>query len=141
MQSNENESWFITERLPLAAYLHASGRLKFRSCGFGPDASNGKVRFVFDDPGNIGDQLELEFDQFLPGHFQFRVAIKRPFVRGFLQPLIRGRDQGMHGAARLDLLEFGMHLPLRFRQLRQQDFFRWHAAEFAYKADPAQEPD
>ena len=51
---------FSTERLQLAIYLHASQRLTFRGCEAG---ENGKIRFVFDDPGNVGPQVELEFDR------------------------------------------------------------------------------
>jgi hypothetical protein len=58
MQSDENV--FITERLPLAAYLHASKKLKFRLCGQG--LNPGKILFSFTDPDAIGDQLEVEFD-------------------------------------------------------------------------------
>jgi hypothetical protein len=50
---------FSTERLPLACYLHASGKLRFLRAEPG---SNGKARFIFADPQNIGDQLELEYE-------------------------------------------------------------------------------
>jgi hypothetical protein len=53
------ENLFITERLPLAIYLHASQRLRFSGCDH---SDNGKVRFVFFDPNGLGDQLELEFE-------------------------------------------------------------------------------
>ena len=49
---------FSTERLQLAIYLHASQRLPFQGC---EAQESGKIRFVFDDPGNIGPQVELEF--------------------------------------------------------------------------------
>jgi hypothetical protein len=51
---------FSTERLPLAIYLHASGKLAFDRCD---PAGNGKVRFVFEDHQHLGDQLELEFER------------------------------------------------------------------------------
>ena len=51
---------FSTERLQLAIYLHASGRLPFLGC---EDGQNNKIRFVFEDPGNAGPQVELEFDR------------------------------------------------------------------------------
>jgi hypothetical protein len=51
---------FSTERLQLAIYLHASGRLQFTSC---ERIDTDKVRFIFDDPEHVGDQLELEFEQ------------------------------------------------------------------------------
>ena len=57
MESNENT--FITGRLPLAIFLHASGRLHFSRCGLLDD---GKVSFVFSDPSSLGDQAELEFE-------------------------------------------------------------------------------
>ena len=57
MQSHQNT--FVTERLPLATYLHASQRLRFSHCEQG---DNGKVQFLFHDPTRIGDQLELEFE-------------------------------------------------------------------------------
>jgi len=55
----QSEKPFITERLPLAIYLHASQRLRFSRCD---DDKNGKVQFVFLDPSEVGDQLELEFE-------------------------------------------------------------------------------
>jgi hypothetical protein len=57
MQSNENS--FLTERLPLAIYLHASRKLNFSHC---QDGGSDKLQFVFLDPSNLGDQLELEFE-------------------------------------------------------------------------------
>lgn len=51
---------FITERLPLAIYLHADQRLKFLGCaGIG----NEKLQFEFEDPNNLGAQAELDFDR------------------------------------------------------------------------------
>jgi hypothetical protein len=50
---------FSTERLQLAIYLHASGRLPFLRCEAQP---NGKVRFVFEDESLEGAKAELEFD-------------------------------------------------------------------------------
>jgi hypothetical protein len=51
---------FTTERLPLAIYLHASGSLNFSRCERG---SGEKVRFVFIDPEQLGNELELEFER------------------------------------------------------------------------------
>jgi len=51
---------FTTERLPLAIYLHASEKLTFDRC---ESVGNGKVRFVFQDHKNLGDQVELEFER------------------------------------------------------------------------------
>ncbi len=50
---------FLTERLPLAIYLHASGRLRFSHC---ESLDAGKVKFVFHDATAQGDQAELEFE-------------------------------------------------------------------------------
>ena len=51
---------FGTERFPLAIYLHASGQLDFSHCESTP---SGKVRFVFRDPEQRGDELELGFER------------------------------------------------------------------------------
>lgn len=50
---------FSTERLPLAAYLHAAKLLPFLRCEPGVD---GKVAFQFDDPAHAGAQLEYEYE-------------------------------------------------------------------------------
>jgi hypothetical protein len=53
------KSEFVTERLPLAIFLHASRRLHFVTCELvGP----GKVQFVFADPEHTGYQAELDFE-------------------------------------------------------------------------------
>lgn len=51
---------FSTERLHLAVYLHALGQLPFLGC---LPTARGRVRFEFNDPNNIADELELEFEQ------------------------------------------------------------------------------
>ena len=51
---------FITERLPLAIFLHATERLRFLGC---ESADREKVTFVFSDPNSLGSQVELEFDR------------------------------------------------------------------------------
>lgn len=51
---------FLTERLQLAIYFHATGRLRLLRC---QKVESGKIQFVFEDPDSIGDQLELEFDR------------------------------------------------------------------------------
>lgn len=56
--TNENPT-FLTERLPLAIFLHASQRLRLSNCEL---AEGGKVQFVFSDPEQIGDQAELAFE-------------------------------------------------------------------------------
>ena len=50
---------FITERLPLAVFLHASQRLRLSNCEL---AEGGKVQFTFADPEHKGDQAELDFE-------------------------------------------------------------------------------
>jgi hypothetical protein len=55
-----NRDTFLTERLQLAIYLHASQRLSFLRCEAG---QNNKIRFVFEDPESFGSQVELEFDR------------------------------------------------------------------------------
>jgi hypothetical protein len=54
---------FVTERLPLAVYLHASGRLRFSGCEI---PVMGRVEFIFLDPSRQGNQLELEFENGAP---------------------------------------------------------------------------
>ena len=51
---------FVTERFPLAIYLHASSSLNFSHCEC---ASSDKVRFVFFDPEQLGNELELAFER------------------------------------------------------------------------------
>ena len=61
--SNCHPTWaqtFVTERLQLAIFLHASQILPFSHCELGP---SGKVRFVFGDPELAGAELELKFDR------------------------------------------------------------------------------
>ena len=54
-----NENSFITERLPLSVFLHASQRLRFSHCEL---VDAGRVQFVFLDPEQLGDQAELAFE-------------------------------------------------------------------------------
>ncbi len=54
------DSFFSTERLQLACFLHAANKLKFLRAE--PNGT-GKVSFIFADPEQIGDQLELEYEQ------------------------------------------------------------------------------
>src|SRR5713101_9335780 len=53
-----NEKTFLTERLPLATFLHATQRLRLSRCELFGD----KVQFIFSDPEHIGDQAELDFE-------------------------------------------------------------------------------
>jgi hypothetical protein len=55
-----SQSTFSTERLQLAIFLHATGRLRFLGC---EPNGNGKVRFAFGDPQQVGAQAELEFER------------------------------------------------------------------------------
>jgi len=50
---------FVTERLQLAVFLHATKLLTLHHCELSP---SGKVRFVFVEPRSKGDQSELEFE-------------------------------------------------------------------------------
>lgn len=58
-----NPSEFSTERLQLAIFLHAANKLQFLRCE--PNGGD-KVRFVFDDPSRISDELELAYDNGQP---------------------------------------------------------------------------
>jgi len=51
---------FETDRLPLAIYLDASGVMRFSHC---ESIGNGKVKFVFQDPQNVGADEERKFDR------------------------------------------------------------------------------
>ena len=51
---------FTTERLPLAVYLHATADLNFSHC---KKIADDKVSFVFFDPSQKGNDLELEFER------------------------------------------------------------------------------
>ena len=59
-QRDQDAGRFLTERLQLAIYLHATGEPRFLGC---ENNGMGKVRFVFEDPDRNGDKLELEFDR------------------------------------------------------------------------------
>ena len=50
---------FKTERLQVAVFLHASKRLQLLRC---EQSQPGKVRFVFDDPDDLGSEYEFLFD-------------------------------------------------------------------------------
>jgi hypothetical protein len=51
---------FVTQRLQLAIFLHATNRLPFDRCEANP---SGKINFLFGDSQCLGSQAELEFDQ------------------------------------------------------------------------------
>jgi hypothetical protein len=50
---------FITERLQLAVFLHATNLLTLNRCELSP---SGKVRFIFTEPRPTGEESELSFD-------------------------------------------------------------------------------
>ena len=51
---------FRTGDLPFASFLHTTRRLRFIGCE--PVNGFGRIAFVFDDPRNEGDRLQLEFE-------------------------------------------------------------------------------
>lgn len=51
---------FRTEDLPFAAYLCATRKLDFIACK--SVNGNGRVAFVFADPGSEGEQLHIAFE-------------------------------------------------------------------------------
>jgi hypothetical protein len=51
---------FSTERLQLAIFIHASGKLPFVGC---ESVRPGALRFVFEDTDRAAKQIELEFDR------------------------------------------------------------------------------
>jgi hypothetical protein len=55
--TNENAT-FLTERLPLAIFFHATQRLRLSRC----ERVGEKVQFIFADPEQIGNQAELDFE-------------------------------------------------------------------------------
>ncbi len=54
-----NEDCFVTERLQLAVYLHATSQLTLKKCELSP---LGRVLFVFAESRPIGERAELQFD-------------------------------------------------------------------------------
>ena len=51
---------FRTSFLPLAAFLHCTGKLKFIGCE--PEQNGRHATFVFDDRGKEGQQIAIEFE-------------------------------------------------------------------------------
>ncbi len=49
-----------TEDLPFAAFLHATRLLRFLGCE--PLNGSGRITFVFDDPEDEGDRLQIDFE-------------------------------------------------------------------------------
>lgn len=50
---------FRTEDLPFAAYLHSTRLLRFAGC---EPKAEGRISFLFDDPGSKGRQLQTAFE-------------------------------------------------------------------------------
>jgi len=55
----DSRKTFRTDLLPLATFLVASQRLRFLKA---EASSDGRVSFVFLDPDNLGDSVELEYE-------------------------------------------------------------------------------
>ncbi len=51
---------FCTSFLPLAAFLHCTGKLKFIGCE--PEQNGRHAIFVFEDPDKEGQQIAVEFE-------------------------------------------------------------------------------
>ena len=88
---------YLTERLPLAVFLHATDGLPFRGC---ENSGPGKLRFVFEDPDHAGDRLELEFDR---GAVASATALfaSQKFLRRQMTVILSNRSIGVnnHGFA------------------------------------------
>ena len=55
-----NAKTFVTERLPLAVFIHATAKLKFLRCEL---AGRDRVQLVFADPAENGASLELAYEK------------------------------------------------------------------------------
>ena len=85
---------YLTERLPLATYLHATGTLPFLGC---ENTAPGKVCFLFTDPDHSGDKLELEFDRGAAVPATAIFASQR-FLRRMMTEILNNRSNGVsHG--------------------------------------------
>ena len=84
-------------RLQCAVFLHATGKLRFSHCEM---AESGKVRFVFNDPDGLGDQIELEFDcgASVPATSLF--ASQKYLRRKLSEALNRKNGEFIHGYTR-----------------------------------------
>lgn len=58
--SSPSPNNFSTKDLQFAAYLLATTKLKFTGCKLG--GNEREVLFQFDDPDEVGDELELDFE-------------------------------------------------------------------------------
>jgi len=92
---DQDAGHFLTERLQLAIYLHATGEPHFLGC---ENNGMGKVRFVFVDPDRNGDLAELEFDRGASVPATAIFASQR-FLRRMMTEILNNRRNGVskHG--------------------------------------------
>lgn len=57
MNSNNNADYFVTDSLPLSAWLLCTRKLKFIRC----EERGRRMAFLFDDGERIGNQLTSDF--------------------------------------------------------------------------------
>jgi hypothetical protein len=81
---------FRTERLPLAIFLHATGRLRFLVCKPNGD---GRLHFVFADPEQSGAQAELEYERGAPVAATALFASQK-FLRRKMSDALNNRNSG-----------------------------------------------
>jgi hypothetical protein len=84
---------FATERLPLATYLHASQALKFIGC---EPSRPGRIRFVFDDPGNQASGCELDFERGKPIPVT-NIFASQKYLRRIMSRILDEQDALRHG--------------------------------------------
>lgn len=87
--SSPNPNNFSTKDLQFAAYLLATTKLRFTGCRL---ARNGReVLFLFDDPDEVGDELELSFES---GATASAIALftSLKFLRRRMTATLDGRD-------------------------------------------------
>lgn len=84
---------FVTERLPLAIFLHATERLGFLRCD--PNGYSGKVVFIFSDPDSTGSAVELEFDRGAPVPATALFASQK-FLRRKMTEILNTRKNGAY---------------------------------------------
>jgi hypothetical protein len=86
------QALFVTERLQLAIFLHATQRLTFAGC---EPRGSGKVQFVFEDPRSIGPQEELAFDRGAEVSGSALFASQK-FLRRTMSEALNNRRIGTH---------------------------------------------
>jgi len=84
-----NTPRFHTEDLPFAAFLCATRRLRFLGC----ESANGNARvaFIFDDPANEGERLQVEFES----GAECSAAAYYDSVRHLRRVMTRAMEQGI----------------------------------------------